>query len=258
MRQDVRSVPATMDQEAVAKLMRRYGYLALPVVDDRNHLVGLITFDDAADVLEEEATEDVQRMFGAGAEERLTSSWHFSFRKRIWWLVVNLGTAFLAAAVVGMFQDTIAAIPILAAYQTIVSGMGGNASAQTMAVTIRGLAVGEVPRRQLSRLVRKEFFVGLLSGITIGAITFVIAFLSHRSQGAFPAVMLGLVVLLALLFNHINACVTGVSIPLIMKRLGFDPAQSATIFATTLTDCGGFFATLWLAKVFQHWLVPGH
>src|SRR3954452_10138773 len=134
MRTEIRSVPATMDQEEVARIMRRYGYLALPVVDDRNRLAGLITFDDAADVIEEEATEDVQKMAGAGPEERLTSPWTYSFRKRIGWLQVNLLTAFLAAAGIGVFRDTIAGVPILAACQTIVSAMGGNASAQAMAV----------------------------------------------------------------------------------------------------------------------------
>ncbi len=128
MRPNVASVPATMDQEQVAREMRRKGYLAMPVVDARNRLLGIVTFDDMADVIEEEATEDVQKMFGAGAEERLTSPWQYSFKKRVWWLQVNLLTAFMAAAVVGMFQQTIAALPVLAAYQTIVSGMGGNAA----------------------------------------------------------------------------------------------------------------------------------
>lgn len=254
MRPDVSSVPATMDQEEVARIMRRYGYLAMPVVDERNRLVGLITFDDAADVIEEEATEDVQKMAGAGAEERLSSPWQFSFKKRIWWLEVNLLTAFLAAAVVGVFRDTIAAVPILAAYQTIVSGMGGNASAQAMAVAIRGIALGEVDQRLLRKILYREAVVGLLSGIVIGATTAAIAIFFHREAGIVHGVMLGVVIFLALVFNHLNACTTGVAIPFIMKRLGFDPAQSATIFATTFTDCGGFFATLWLAHIFMTWL----
>jgi magnesium transporter len=260
MRTEIRSVPATMDQEEVARIMRRYGYLALPVVDDRNRLVGLITFDDAADVIEEEATEDVQKMAGAGPEERLTSPWTYSFRKRIGWLQVNLATAFLAAAVIGVFQETIAAVPILAAYQTIVSGMGGNASAQAMAVAIRGIALGEVDRKLLGKILYREVIVGLLSGITIGLTTAAIAFAFHHHDAAHPdaglrqGLILGLVVFLALVINHINATVTGVAIPFIMKRLGFDPAQSATIFATTFTDCGGFFVTLWLAHLFMQWL----
>jgi magnesium transporter len=236
----------------VARRMRKYNYLALPVIDDKNRLLGLITVDDVVDVLEEEATEDIHKLFGVGIEERLTSPWYYSYRTRVVWLIVNLGTAFLAAGVVAGFQDTIAALPILAAYQTIVSGMGGNASAQAMAVSIRGIALGEVDHSMLRRILRRETIVGLLSGITIGILTWGVAATFHHSE---HGLALGFVIFLALVFNHINACVTGVSIPFIMKRLGFDPAQSATIFATTFTDCGGFFATLGLAKLLMHYLI---
>ena len=143
MHTEVASVPVTMDQEQVARTMRRNSYLAMPVVDARHRLIGLVTADDAARVLEYEATEDVQKMFGAGAEERLLSPWTFSFRKRVWWLEVNLGTAFLAAWVISRFDEVIAALPILAAWQSIVSGMGGNGGAQALAVAIRGIAIGE-------------------------------------------------------------------------------------------------------------------
>lgn len=243
---NVRSVPATMDQEEVANLMRRYGYLAMPVVDERGRLVGLITHDDVLEVLQEEAREDVQRMFGAGAEERLTSPWQFSFQKRVGWLLVNLGTAFAAAAVVGMFEGTIARLAILAAYMPIVAGMGGNASAQAMAVAIRGIALGEVDRKLLGRILYREAIVGLLTGIVIGLVTAVIALLFNANQG----VLFGVVVGVALIINHTLACVTGVFIPFVMKSLGFDPAQSATIFATTVTDIVGFFCLLGLAWMF--------
>lgn len=246
MRTNVASVPATMDQEEVARIVRKYKYLAMPVVDARNRLVGIITVDDVVDVINEEATEDVQKMAGAGAEERLTSPWHFSFRKRVWWLQVNLGTAFLAAAVIGMFEKTIQALPILAAYQTIVTGMGGNAGAQAMAVAIRGIALGEVDTALLKRLLKREAIVGVLTGFVVGISTWAIAALTHRHDNG---VLLGAVVCAALVINHINACLTGVAIPFVMKKLGFDPAQSATIFATTFTDCGGFFVTLGLAKL---------
>ena len=243
MNPDVSSVPTTMDREEVGRLFRKFNYLAMPVVDQKNRLVGLITVDDVVRVLEEETTEDVQKLFGAGGDERLTSPWHFSFRKRIPWLIVNLGTAFMAASVVRLFEGTIAQVAVLAGLMTIVSGMGGNASAQAMAVSVRGIALGEVDGRQLRRVLRKELVVGLLAGLTIGLVTFSIVAIVYGN------VPVGIIVGLALLFNHVNACVSGVAIPFAMKRLGFDPAQSATIFATTLTDCGGFFATLWLAKI---------
>src|SRR5256714_5356902 len=175
MRSNVMSVPATMDQEGVARLFRKYNYLAMPVIDARNRLIGLITVDDVVDVIQDEATEDVQKMFGAGAEERLNSPWHFSFRKRVWWLEVNLGTAFLAAAVVGVFKEVIEALPILAAYQTIVSGMGGNAGAQTMAVAIRGIALGQVDRTLLKQILWRGIFVGLFFRALIGVATALLA-----------------------------------------------------------------------------------
>ncbi len=246
MRRNVVAVPATMDQEEVARLIRKYKYMAVPVTDKQSRLLGLITVDDVVDVIQEEATEDVQKMAGAGAEERLTSPWHFSFRKRIWWLEVNLATAFMAAAVIAIFQDTIKQLAILAAYQTIVSGMGGNASAQAMAVAIRGIALGEVDRSLLKRILYREFIVGLLSGVTIGITTGLIAMCFNWSN---HGVILGLIVMVALIINHVMACITGVAVPFVMKWMGFDPAQSATIFATTVTDCCGFFATLGLASV---------
>lgn len=254
MRTRVTSVPVAMDQEHVARIIRKNGYLAMPVVDERNRLVGLITIDDIADVLEEEATEDVQKMFGAGAEERLISPWLFSFRKRVFWLLVNLATAFMAASVVGLFEDMISKFAVLAFYMPIIAGMGGNASAQAMAVAVRGLAMGHVDRRLLLRVMYRQFFVGLASGIVIGLVTASVALIIHSHRPALPSVpdpgaMLGAVVALALIINHTLASVTGAGIPFVMKWFGFDPAQSSTIFATTVTDVVGFFALLGLASV---------
>jgi magnesium transporter len=248
MRPRVVSVPATMDQEQVARLMRRFNYLAMPVVDERNRLVGLVTVDDVVDVVEEEATEDVQKMFGAGAEERLTSPWVFSFRKRVGWLLVNLGTAFMAAAVVGLFSDTIQKWVVLAFYMPIIAGSGGNASAQAMAVAVRGLALGQVDRALLGRVLLRQLVVGVMMGVVIGIVTGVIAAIFHHDQGW----ALAFVVTLALVINHTLATVSGAAIPFIMNSLGFDPAQSATIFATTVTDVGGFFSLLGLASLFLH------
>jgi magnesium transporter len=254
MRPNVTSVPATMDQEEVARVFRKYKYLALPVIDARNRLIGLITVDDVVDVITEEATEDVQKMFGAGAEERLLSPWQFSFKKRVWWLEVNLATAFLAAWVVSWFDDVVQKIPLLAAYMGIVSGMGGNAGAQALAVAIRGIALGENGPRLIWRVLYREFVCGLLTGLAVGLTTWVcaVAGIFGRSKYDGHAAILGCVICVALTLNHVNACMTGVAIPFVMKKLGFDPAQSATIFATTFTDCGGFFLTLWLAKVILH------
>jgi magnesium transporter len=243
MIQSVRSVQATMSQEDVARFMRKYGYLAVPVVDEQGKLIGLITLDDVIDVIEDETTGDVQRMFGAGAEERLTSSWHFSFKKRVWWLQVNLATAFMAGAGVGLFDGIISKFAVLAVYMPIVAGMGGNASAQAMAVAVRGISTGKTDKSTLRHVIFREMMVGILTGVVIGITTTVIALLWQKDT------RLGLVVFLALLVNHSLACMTGAGIPFIMKKLGFDPAQSATIFATTVTDVAGFFSLLGLASL---------
>ncbi|HZK80539.1 MAG TPA: magnesium transporter, partial [Humisphaera sp.] len=257
MRTEVSRVPTLMDQEQVARLMRRNNFLAMPVVDDYNRLVGLITVDDIVDVIQDEATEDVQKMFGAGPEERLSSPWTYSFRQRIGWLEVNLATAFMAAWVISWFGATIAALPVLAAYQSIVSGMGGNSGAQSLAVAIRGIALGEGGRGMLIRALYREAIVGLLAGLVVGATTALAAAFGIFGGGMHsynPYVLAG-VVATALVVNQFLACTTGVVIPFAMRRLGFDPAQSATVWATTVTDCCGFFATLGIANLCWKWLV---
>ncbi|MDB5334038.1 MAG: mgtE [Phycisphaerales bacterium] len=256
MRTEVARVPATMDQEKVAQVMRRNGYLALPVVDDQNRLIGLVTVDDVVDVMEEEATEDVQKMFGAGAEERLSSPWTFSFRQRIGWLEVNLLTAFLAAWVISRFESVISLVPVLAAYQSIVSGMGGNGGAQSLAVAIRGMALGETGPRIIRQVLYREAVVGLFTGLVIGITTAIPAALGvfgTKPHNYNPYVLAG-VVAAALMINHLLACITGVLIPFMMKWFGFDPAQSATVWATTVTDCCGFFATLGIAQLCMPYL----
>jgi len=250
MRPNVLALPATMDQEEVAKIFRDRNYLAMPVVDDKNKLLGIITVDDVVDVIAEEANEDVQKMFGVGAEERLTSPWYFSFRKRVGWLVVNLATAFLAGWVVSLFDSTISRLTVLTVYMPIVAGMGGNTSAQAMSVAIRGLAMGKVDRNTLRHIMIRETLVGILTGIAIGLITAAVALLWQKNP------MLGVVVAMALIINHTLASITGAGIPMLMKKLGFDPAQSATIFATTVTDIAGFFSLLGLAYLFMKYLIP--
>ena len=161
-------------------------------------------------------------MFGAGPEERLTSSWSYSFRKRIGWLQVNLLTAFIAASVVGLFEETITKFAVLAVYMPVVAGMGGNASAQAMAVAIRGIALGEVDRQLLRHVLKRELIVGLLSGLCIGASAAVIAMIFHHRHGW----RLGLLAGGALLVNHSLACVWGVTVPFVhlgaifRRRLG--------------------------------------
>lgn len=245
----VRALPATTDQEELARLFKKLNYLAMPVVDERGKLLGLVTVDDVVDVIEREDTEDFLKILGAGREERLTSPWHFSLRKRTGWLVVNLGTAFLAGSVVALFEPTIEKLTVLAVYLPIVAGTGGNASAQALAVAVRGLAVEQDVRQPLARVLRREVMVGMANGLVCGGITSLVAVLWHGHA------VLGVVVGLAMLFDHTLACVSGAAIPFVMKRLGFDPAQSSSIFATTVTDVAGFFCFLGLAWSFMPWLL---
>jgi magnesium transporter len=193
--------------------------------------------------MEEEATEDMLRLVGAGAEERLSSAWHYSFRTRLPWLLVSLALAGLAALVVQLFEDTIAAWAVLAAYMPVVAGIGGNASAQATAVAIRGIATGEAGRVALRRVITRELRVGAAGGLLIGVLAGGIAV----GSGADRAVLLGGIVAVSLFINQSVACVWGACMPFLMMRLVFDPAQSATIFTTTLTDVVGLLTLLGLA-----------
>jgi len=180
---NVKSVPVSMDREEVAKLMRSSRYLALPVVDADGRLCGLITLDDVVDVLQDVATENVQRMFGAGAEERLSSTWDFSFRKRIWWLQVNLATAFLAGLVVAFFGGTMQRLSFLAIYIPVISSMGSNAGVQAMSVTIRGITSGRTDQKLIRHVLNRETIVGFLSGIVIGITTAIMAMIWQYHHG---------------------------------------------------------------------------
>lgn len=248
MRKQIISVRADADQEDVARIMQQSRYLALPVLDDAGSLLGIVTVDAVMDVMAEEATEDVQRMFGAGPEERLTGTWQFSVRRRLPWLLVNLLLAFIASSVIRLFEGTIGAWAVLAVYMPIIAGMGGNASAQAMSVAIRGIADEGERLPSLRAVMKRELRVGAASGALIGFMAASIALVLHSDHG----VLLPILVFTSLLINHIVAPVWGASVPFVMSRLGFDPAQSATIFTTALTDMLGFLTFLGLAALALH------
>jgi magnesium transporter len=199
--------------------------------------------------VQQEATEDLLKMFGAGGTERTFSPIGFSLRKRLPWLNVNLLTAFLAAAVVAIFEDTIAQITALAVFLPVVAGQGGNAGAQSLAVVMRGLVMREIPREKFWKLISKESKIGLVNGISIGLITALVAWLWYDNA------MLGVVIGLAMIVNLVVAGLSGAAIPLIMKSWGFDPAQSSSIVLTTITDVVGFFAFLGFARIFMKFLM---
>jgi magnesium transporter len=243
MTTDLISVRADMDQEEVARLVASYNLLAIPVVDEENKLVGVITVDDVIDVIKDEATEDIYRLAGVSSDERVFTPMGESLRKRLPWLLVNLATAFIAAAVVGLFQNTISAWVALAVFMPIVPGMGGNAATQTLTVIVRGLALGELTWSNARKALLKETAVGIGNGLANGAVAGLVAWLVVGQ----PA--LGVLLLVAMIVNLFVAGVAGTLIPLGLKALKIDPALASTVFITTFTDVCGFAAFLGLATM---------
>lgn len=235
------AVTPDLDQEEVARLLARYNVPAVPVVDQQGRLLGRITFDDVIDVVEDEQTEDLLKFGGGSGDEQLGGGWGESVRSRLPWLYVNLFTAFLAGAVVYVFQDTIAQLVALAVWMPIIAGMGGNAGTQALAVTARRIALGMIPPGKGIRLVSKELLVGMTNGVAIGVVVACVAALTGPGWG------LGLVVMLAMWGNQVLAAAAGAAIPLLLHRLGVDPAVASSVFVTTLTDIAGFLLLLGLA-----------
>jgi magnesium transporter len=230
------------DQEEVARLISQYNLTSIPVVDRDMHLLGRVTFDDVIDVIEDENTEDILKISGVSEDEELSGNWVEAVKSRLPWLIINLGTAFLASAVVRYFEPTLAKIAILTAYMTIIAGMGGNAATQALAVTVRRISLYDLTDQQAYRTVLKEFTVGLINGAVTGLIVLVVALFFDSNP------LLGVVIFLAMTGNLVVAGVTGAGIPLILKRVGIDPAIASSIIITTFTDVFGFFLLLGLAS----------
>ena len=236
------TVPVDMDQEHVARLMARYNVPSLPVVGPNDALLGRITFDDVMDVIEAEQTEDIFRLVGVSEEEPVRGGFLDTIRVRLPWLMLNLFTAAAAAAVVWFFQDTIGELVILAAVMPIIAGMGGNAGTQTLAVTVRRLALSDEPSGRRWGVAAKEMLVGLTNGLVLGAIAGVGGYLLEGQP------VFGLVVLLAMWGNFVVASFAGAFVPVLLERLGADPAVASSVFVTTFTDIFGFFLLLGLAS----------
>jgi magnesium transporter len=233
----------------VVDLLEERRLLAAPVVDDDEQLKGVISATQLVSELQEEGFEDAQKMFGAGEDESALSTSFFSIRKRFPWLTVNLGTAFLASLVIALFDDLIAQITILATFMPIVAGQGGNSGAQALAVTLRSLALEEIDAKQPRRVLLKEATVGLINGVLMGLLAGAIAALVTGKP------TLGIVIFLAMITNLVAAGVSGAGIPIVMQRLGQDPAQSSNILLTTVTDCIGYAAFLGMAAAARNWLM---
>ena len=235
-------VKVDTDQEEVAKLISQYNLTSIPVVDDEMRLLGLVTFDDVIDVLEDENTEDFLKISGVSEDEELSGNWVEAVKSRLPWLIINLGTAFLASAVVRYYEHTLSQLAILSAYMVIIAGMGGNAATQALAVTVRRISLNDLTDNQAYRTVLKEFTVGLINGAVTGLVVFAFAFYFDANP------MLGFVIFLAMTGNLVIAGITGSSIPLVLKRVGIDPAIASSIIITTFTDVFGFLLLLGLAS----------
>lgn len=247
--ENVKTINYLEDQEDVAKTFMKYSFIMMPVVDDENRMLGIIEIDDIMDVIEDETTEDINLMAGMSGEERVDSTLVESYISRVPWLIVNLATAVMAAAVVDKFSGTIAKVVSLASIMSIVTGMGGNAGTQSLTILVRGLSLGEIDRDNALKIFFKEVGVGLLTGITIGI------FVGLGSWWFAHNPWFGLVAALAMVLNMVAANIAGYLVPVVLRKCNIDPALASGVFVTTVTDCLGFLFFLGLATLFLPLLV---
>jgi magnesium transporter len=243
MAPDVVSVPVTADQEVCARTLSRYGYLALPVVDEAGRLVGVITADDLMEVAEDEATEDMYRMVGITGEEQVFGPLRSSILKRLPWLAINMVTLFIAITVVDAFESVIAGMVALATFLPLVSGEGGNAGSQTTTVIVRGMALGEVDERNGLRALFKELAAAVVNGAVVGVGTGLAIYLWKGEA------VIAVAACLAMVLNFVMAALAGVLVPLGLKMIKVDPALASAAFVTGVTDTLGFLFFLGLASL---------
>jgi len=240
MKRDQTLIPVGMDQEEVALRFQKYALISAAVVDPDGRLVGQITVDDVVHIIQEEAGEDVLLLSGAG-EGDINEPIRFTIRTRLTWLVVNLGTAIIASSVVGLFQGAIAKFALLAVLMPIVSGMGGNAGTQTLAVIVRALATNQLTSSNTWRMIGREFTIAAANGLSLGLL------IGTGVGLIFGNPLLGAVIALAMLINNLVAGSAGILVPVTLDRLKIDPAVSSAVFVTMATDVMGFFSFLGLA-----------
>jgi len=242
MQREQTLIPVDMDQEEVALRFQKYALISAAVTDHSGRLVGMITVDDVVHIIQEEAGEDILKLSGAGDGD-INEPVFETVKVRLSWLVVNLGTAILAASVVGLFQGTISRLVVLAVLMPIVSGMGGNAGTQTMAVAVRALALNQLTSSNTARMVLREFRIAVINGACLGAlIGFAVGLLYGNRD-------LGIVICLAMVINNLVAGLAEILVPVGLDKAGADPAVSSAVFVTTATDVMGFFSFLGLAAL---------
>lgn len=247
--EDVESVSVDTDQEEVARLVQRYNLREVPVVDGSHRLLGTISVDNVIDVIREEATEDIQRLGGVAGDETVIDPPRAVFPKRLIWRLINLGTAVLAASVIGLFESSIQALATLAVFMPIVASMGGIGTTQTATVVVRGIALGDMTAGVLMRVLRKELWLGATTGLINGLVVAGIAYL-WKGQ-----LLLSLLLGLALWLNMLVAAVVGTLVPIALKTFRVDPAIASSVIITTFTDVFGFFLFLGLATLLIRFLL---
>jgi magnesium transporter len=242
MKREQTLIPVDMDQEEVALRFQKYALISAAVVDHGGRLVGMITVDDIVHIISEEAGEDTLRLAGAGDGD-INEPIRLTVRTRFIWLVVNLGTAMVASSVVGLFQGTIASFALLAVLMPIVSGMGGNAGTQTLAVVVRALATNQLTSSNTTRMIGREFRIAAANGVMLGTLIGLGTYVIFRNTD------LSLVIAAAMLVNNLTAGLSGVLVPVTLDKFRIDPAVSSAVFVTTMTDTMGFFSFLGLASL---------
>jgi magnesium transporter len=238
-----RRVLVSEDRGEVARLFQRYNLVSLPVVDEAERLVGVITIDDIVDVIREEADEEMKALGGVSGTETLSDNVWWITKSRFLWLFVNLVTAFIASSVLGLFEGQLQKMVALAVLAPIVASQGGNAATQTMTVVVRALATRELSRFNRMRVILRELLVGALNGAIFGVITGLIASLW------FGISALGVVIALAMLTNLIAGALGGILVPILLDRADIDPAVSSGAFVTTVTDVVGYASFLTIATI---------
>lgn len=249
MIENIITIPVEMDQEEVALIFEKYGFMAMPVINDLGVMLGIVTVDDVMEVIRDEYTEDMFRLAGLDEEEKISGSISKAIQSRLPWLLVNLVTAILAAATVSLFEATIVKIVALATFMPIVAGMGGNAGTQTLTMIIRGIALGELTFENQKDILRKEVAIGLINGLFLGI---VVGFLGYYWVGN---MVFGLVIGFAMFLNLVIATISGYFVPVLLKKFKIDPALASAVFVTTVTDVLGFFFFLGLATLTINYLV---
>ncbi|MFH1586286.1 MAG: magnesium transporter [Candidatus Diapherotrites archaeon] len=241
MDKDLISVMASKDQEEVAKIFKEHDLISIPVINEELHLVGKITVDDIVEVIEEESSEDLFRILGLGGEVKVSDSVGSMVRKRAPWLVLNLVTAFLGAAIVALFQDTIQSFVFLAVFLPVVAAIGGTSGNQTVAIIVRALALDEIDFKNVRKVLFRQVMTGLINGVLVGFITGIVAFYFWSNF------KLGLVIMVAMIGNIAISGLLGGLVPLTLRRLNVDPALASSQFITMFTDSLGFLFLLGLA-----------